>query len=168
MKVIPEHLRDQLKTTPIGTLVSHTKDISLHLRTNDLVVSVGDKISYSLLEASIPVHMIIVDYIHKRKPIALKQQNLLKQFGEITYTVTNPAGCITDELWETIKTGLADMCSKTVRIDVHGEEDLASLVVISLAGSNVTVIYGVPDKGVLIVPITKHHKQVVDKVLEQM
>ena len=54
------------------------------------------------------------------------------------------------------------------RIEIEGEEDLASLAAIFLAPSNVTVIYGLPDKGVLVVnpdsDIKRRVKEIIDKM----
>ena len=51
---------------------------------------------------------------------------------------------------------------------VDGEEDLASLVAIYLAPSDVTVIYGLPDKGVLVVKSDTEYKKMVKKILDKM
>jgi len=168
MRRLPDSLREYLNTTPIGTLAKNTEELLSHITPMDTIISIGDRVSHTLLQAHAPVQMIIVDYIHKRQPIALEQQQVLQSFGDIIYRVENPPACISDELYSAIAISMEHLNTQKIRIDVDGEEDLASLVVISLAPSDVTVIYGVPDKGVLIVPITHHHKDVVNDVLDQM
>lgn len=168
MKQLPDSLRDALKTTKIGTLVTSTQELIDALHNSSCIVAIGDYVASSVIPTDLPICMIIVDYIHKRKKISDDQRHVLESFGEQTYQVENPPACISDQLWNSIEQGLQQMRTSTVRITVQGEEDLASLAVISLASSDVTVIYGVPDKGVLIVPITPYHKKVVNDVLEKM
>jgi uncharacterized protein (UPF0218 family) len=81
--------------------------------------------------------------------------------------VDNPAGTITNELWNLIKKLFTDHVSD-VLIMVNGEEDLAALPAILFAPSDVTIIYGMPDKGVVAVPATEHHKQKVKDIIAKM
>jgi uncharacterized protein (UPF0218 family) len=82
--------------------------------------------------------------------------------------VRNPAGVITDELWDAIETVLKHLEKGPFCIEVEGEEDLASLAAIYLAPGGVTVIYGLPNKGVVVVKATAAHKQKVKEVLDRM
>ena len=80
----------------------------------------------------------------------------------------NPPGCISDELWDVIKFAYDNMLSCGLRIEVDGEEDLASLAAIYLAPQDVTVIYGLPDKGVLVVQPDHENKRKVKEILDKM
>ena len=53
-------------------------------------------------------------------------------------------------------------------IEIDGEEDLAALPAILLAPGDVTIIYGLPDKGVLVVKPTPKNKQLVKEILNKM
>ena len=75
---------------------------------------------------------------------------------------------MTDELIGAIRYGLNNLKPGFLRIEVDGEEDLASLAVIYYASSVVTIIYGLPDKGVLVVRPTKENKEKVKKILDKM
>jgi uncharacterized protein (UPF0218 family) len=61
-----------------------------------------------------------------------------------------------------------DLKQGPVCIEVDGEEDLASLAAISLAPGGVTVIYGLPNKGVVVVDATTANKKKVKEVLDRM
>ena len=92
----------------------------------------------------------------------------IKSFGKITIKVKNPPGLITDELCEAIKIILENLKNGPFRIEVEGEEDLASLIVLFFAPMDVTIIYGLPDKGVLVIKPTKRIKDKVKKILDIM
>ena len=53
-------------------------------------------------------------------------------------------------------------------IEVEGEEDLAALAAIYLAPPDVTIIYGLPNKGVVVVKATEAHKAQVKEILDKM
>jgi len=82
--------------------------------------------------------------------------------------VKNPAATITDDLWNVIKLAFEDLEKNSLRIEVEGEEDLASLAAIYMAPGDVTIIYGLPDKGVLVVKANKENKNKVKKILDKM
>jgi uncharacterized protein (UPF0218 family) len=95
-------------------------------------------------------------------------KEVLSRFGRIRLHVRNPVGTITDDLWEAIVSVYKRLKSGPYCIEVDGEEDLASLAAIYLAPGGVTVIYGLPNKGVVVVKATRSHKQKVKEVLDQM
>jgi len=95
-------------------------------------------------------------------------KTLIQRYGRTHLTIKNPPGTITDELWDAIKKVYQNPQDQPVRIEVDGEEDLASLAAIYLAPRGVTVIYGLPNKGVVVVKATEAHKQKVKEVLDKM
>jgi uncharacterized protein (UPF0218 family) len=92
----------------------------------------------------------------------------IQRLCTICLQIKNPPGIITDELWDAIKTVFKNLKNGPVCIEVDGEEDLASLAAIYLAPGGVTVIYGLPNKGVVVVKATTAHKQKVKEVLDRM
>ena len=80
--------------------------------------------------------------------------------------VINPAETITNELWEAITKALEDKAS--VRIEVTGEEDLAFIPCMLLAPDNAVVIYGYPDRGMVIARVTPENRNAVSKALKLM
>jgi uncharacterized protein (UPF0218 family) len=166
MYVIPERLKDTLKGY-IGQLVDEPTLLQL-LKKERYVVSVGDQVTYTLLKHGISPLLCIVDFILERRPYRQEMKTLIQRFGRKHLQIKNPPGTITDELWNAIKTVFSHLDDGPVCIEVDGEEDLASLAAIYLAPPGVTVIYGLPNKGVVVVEATMAHKQKVKEVLDQM
>ena len=166
MKILPSHLRKQLRT-PIGTLVDEKKLLKL-LEKEKYIVSIGDQVTYTLLKHDIKPAFCIVDFKTRRGSCPEEVKNIIKSFGDKIVTVENPAGTISDHLWKVIKHAFEDIEKLSLRIEVEGEEDLASLAVIYLAPRDVTIIYGLPDKGVLVVKPTDENKKMVKKILDEM
>ncbi len=166
MRILPENLRNLLKE-PVGQLVDEEKLIEL-LKDEKSIVSIGDFVTYTILKNKIKPLFCIVDYKTKRGKLSSEIVKKIKSYGNKIITVKNSAGTISDELWDSIKKSFENSDSKGLRIEVDGEEDLASLVVIYFAPSDVTIIYGLPDKGVLVVKPTPENKEYVKQILDKM
>ena len=166
MRILPDNLRDFLKE-PIGQLVDENKLIEL-ISNEKFIVSVGDQVTYTLLKHEIEPVFCIVDYKTRRGECPDEIKELIKSFGNKVFVINNPAGCISDELWNIIKFAFENIKLGKIRIEVKGEEDLASLAVIHMAPSDVTIIYGLPNKGVLVVKPTDKIKRKVKEVLDKM
>jgi uncharacterized protein (UPF0218 family) len=76
--------------------------------------------------------------------------------------VSNPPGTLTKELWQAVKEAY-DTEEKT-KIEVVGEEDIAALPCVWLAPEKTTIIYGLPDKGLVVVKNVKETDDVIMKV----
>jgi uncharacterized protein (UPF0218 family) len=166
MYVLPDDLKDTLKGY-IGQLVDEPTLLRL-LKKEKYIVSIGDRVTYTLIKHGFSPVLCIVDFLLERKSYPLEMKTLIQGFGKTHLRIRNPAGAITDELWDAIKTVLSHLENGPVCIEVEGEEDLASLAAIYLAPRGVTVIYGLPNKGVVVVKVTAAHKQKVKEVLDQM
>jgi len=166
MYVLPDELKDTLKGY-IGQLVDEPGLLKL-LKKEKSVVTVGDKVTYTVLKHGFTPLLCIVDFILERKPYPAEMKTLIQRFGRIHLKIKNPPGTITDELWNAIQTVYKKQQDGPVCIEVDGEEDLASLAAIYLAPGGVTVIYGLPNKGVVVVKATEAHKQKVKEVLDKM
>jgi hypothetical protein len=166
MYVLPTELKEQLQQ-PIGQLVDEPGLLRL-LAHEKYVVSVGDRVTYTLLKHKITPILCIIDFILERKPYPAEMKEVISRFGRIHLHVKNPIGMISDDLWEAIKTVYQHLQNGPYCIEVDGEEDLASLAAIYLAPGGVTVIYGLPNKGVVVVKATPSHKQKVKEVLDKM
>jgi len=166
MYVLPAGLREQLQQ-PIGHLVDESGLLRLIAR-EQYIVSVGDRVTYTLLRHGITPVLGIIDFLLERKPYPEEMRAVLSRFGRIRLHVKNPVGTISDDLWEAIASVYKRLGGGPYCIEVDGEEDLASLAAIYLAPGGVTVIYGLPNKGVVVVKATWSHKQKVKEVLDQM
>lgn len=163
---LPYSLRETLKE-PLGHLFTEEQLFEYISHVNAKLVSVGDLVTYTLLIHHISPLFCIVDDHTMRHDLQQKKIEKIHTYGTKKITVTNPAGVITQELWDTIRKIYTNHESN-VLLKVKGEEDLAALPAIFLAPSDVTIIYGMPDKGVVVVPATEHHKQKVKNIIAQM
>ena len=166
MHRLPDNLRDFLKE-PIGQLVNE-KDLINLLKKEKYIVSIGDMVTYTILKHEIEPVFCIVDYKTRRGECSEEIIDLIKSFGKKSIVIDNPAATITDDLWNVIKIAYENLEIGSLRIEIQGEEDLASLAAIYLAPSNVTIIYGLPDKGVLVVKPTPENKRLIKEVLDKM
>jgi hypothetical protein len=166
MLKLPDYLRDELKK-PLGQLVDE-QDLLRLLRDKPLVVSVGDYVTYTLLKYDIKPLFCVVDFNIKREHDPSHIKNMIKSFGDRAVVVKNSPGTISDELWRTLEEAFEEKEPGSFRIEVDGEEDLAALPAIFLAPGDVTVIYGLPDRGVVVVKATDENKKKVQRILEQM
>ena len=166
MRVLPDNLRDFLKE-PMGQLLDEKNLLNL-LKNEKFVVSIGDVVTYTILKHHIEPIFCIVDFKTRRGECSQESVDLIKSFGKKSIVVKNPPGTISDDLWKVIELAFEDLKNTSLRIEVDGEDDLASLVVIYLAPKDVTIIYGLPDKGVLVVKPTYENKKKVKEVLDKM
>jgi len=163
---LTEQLRTILKK-PLGFLYTEAQVLS-YIQQHPHVISIGDEITATLLTNNISPLFCVIDFISKRKEIAESKKSLIKSYGTQVICVENPPGIITKELWSVIEDACTRQDQKSIRIEVTGEEDLAALPAILFAPANVTIIYGLPDKGVVVVPSTEAHKQKVKDILSEM
>jgi len=167
MHRLPDNLRDLLKQ-PMGTLVLEKELIEI-LENKKIIVSVGDHVTYTILKNFIDPIFCVVDFKTRRGKFPPEFIKVIKSFGDEVIKVKNPKGTITDDLWSAIKDAFENSNKKIkTRIEVDGEEDLASLAVISIAPSDAIIIYGLPDKGVLVIKPTMENKEIVKEVLNKM
>ncbi len=166
MYVLPESLREQLREY-IGTLVQEDT-LAAALKSARYLIAVGDQVTYTLLKQGITPDLCIVDYHTRRGSLSQEAAHALQRLSAVRYPVKNPKETITDELWNHIKTLTQQLDSGPYCIEVEGEEDLASLAAIYLAPTDATIIYGLPNKGIVVVPATTTHKKTVKNVLDQM
>ena len=166
MRVLPDNLRNLL-SEPFGSLLDEKELIEL-LSSKKNIVSIGDLVTFTILNHDIKPAFCVVDFKTRRGNCSEEIIDLIKSYGNKSVVVDNPAGCISDDLWNVIKIAYDDMPESGLRIEVNGEEDLASLAAIYLAPPDVTVIYGLPDKGVLVVTPDTNNKKKVKEILDKM
>ena len=166
MYVLPDDLKDTLKGY-IGLLVDESRLLRL-LKKEKYIVTIGDKVTYTVLKNGFTPVLCVVDFLLERKSYPTEMRTYIQGFKALHLKIQNPQGTITDELWDAIQTAFQNLEKKPVCIEVEGEEDLASLAAIYLAPRGVTVIYGLPNRGVVVVKSTTAHKKKVKEVLDRM
>lgn len=146
--VLPEDMRAEL-AKPIGELVSAwalRKHIEGSLRT----IAVGDVVTITLLQMKLEPDVAVFDYRTQRSEDYKAKERISKMGGRLV-KVENPAGKITRALWRAVKE--AANAKERIKIEVSGEEDLAALVAIAVAPKGAHIIYGLPQKGLVVVQV---------------
>ena len=134
---------------------------------DEYIITVGDICTIKINEQVRMPDLSIIDYKTKRNsPLSSEQKSIMNQIGEKVVNVNNNAGTISDELWNAIEAAISD--NVKTRIIVEGEEDLATLAAISLANLGAKVIYGMPDKGMIVVDVNQRSKKRANSFLERM
>ena len=167
MRILPDELRDKLKE-PIGTLVTDEKELLKLLKEEKYIVSIGDLVTFTLLKHNIDPIICIVDFIIERKECSNEIKEKIKSFGKRHIKIKNPPASISDALWDTILYAFENIKDGPLCIEIDGEEDLAALPAVYLAHRDVTIIYGLPNKGVLVVKATDENKKKVKEILDKM
>ena len=137
------------------------------LGNSENIITVGDICTIKVHEQVRTPNLCIVDLKTKRnKSLTKQQKKVIGNIGNKIVNVINKAGTISEELWDAIKKSMDS--TDSVRIVVEGEEDLATLAAISLSKIGTKVIYGMPDKGMVVVDVNQQSKARVNSLLEHM
>jgi GTP-dependent dephospho-CoA kinase len=161
---LPNSLRDQFKN-PLGVLLPEdTVDkahISEYLSDNSYIITVGDRTTEKMIDFGLIPSLQIIDGVEKRE-----KRELPKLENAIDLTVDNPAAEITTQSIDVIKQAFT--LQSPVRIVVNGEEDLLVIPVCVHAPENSIVLYGQPNKGLVIVKVTPEIRNKTQSLLDLM
>jgi len=154
--LLPASLRRKLKR-PFGELVAgsilecnNTIKRTIQDESPSKVILVGDGVSRHAIDANIKPDLIIIDNKEMRKsliPVRLRSRRIFK--------LINPQGQITAASWGVITEALNSGNSAIV---VEGEEDLLTLVTVSVAPCGSLVVYGQPGVGIVIIRVSEEKK----------
>jgi len=168
--ILPDTLRPLFRNifgvlyTGIGD--EAVKKMSMDMGSPTKLISVGDVTTFHLLNINIIPDILIVDDRTKRGPASDRVLVGTKHNGFRETSVDNPAGVITEDLIDAISNAIDS--DENVRIFVRGEEDLAALPAILMAPEGSAVLYGQPDKGVVLVKITRSKKEEIWDLLSKI
>ena len=145
---LPTEMRGRLKE-PLGEI--YTDADELLAAAGDPIIAVGDIVTYHLLSAGRHPDIAIVDGKTKRERV---ERDVLNAIDELDsrIDVVNPQSTITDEILEALVEALDR--SEPTAIVVDGEEDLAAIPAVIAAPEGGSVVYGQPDEGMVLVPVT--------------
>ena len=134
---------------------------------SEFVATVGDICTIKLIEEGIIPNLMVVDYKTKRSiKLAEIQMSVIKSVKCKSVDVDNEPGTISQELYFEIKDAIkSEIMTKII---VNGEEDLATLAVIKHSKIGAKVIYGMPDRGMVVVDVNQQAKERANKLLERM
>ena len=137
------------------------------LRNETFIATIGDICTLKIIQQLRVPNLCIVDYKTKRDTkLSIDQKKEIDAIVSKSVTVQNPAGTITEELWNAIEDALNN--ENSTKIIVDGEEDLATLAVISLSKIGAKVIYGMPDRGMVVVDVNQQAKKRANDFLNRM
>ena len=163
MYILRPEMAEELKTTNSEI---YAKAPSF-LNRSDYVATVGDICTIKIIEEIRVPNLMIIDYKTKRNiELDESQTKIIESTNCHSVNVRNEAGTITDELINAIKEAIYS--NKTTKIIVDGEEDLATLPAIKLCKNGAKVIYGMPDKGMVVVDVNQQTKERANRLLERM
>ena len=163
MYILKPEMADELKTTNSEI---YNKAPSF-LNQSDYIATVGDICTIKIIEEIRVPNLMIIDYKTKRNiELDESQTKIIESTNCHSVNVRNEAGTITDELINAIKEAIYS--NKTTKIIVDGEEDLATLPAIKLCENGAKVIYGMPDKGMVVVDVNQQTKERANRLLERM
>jgi uncharacterized protein (UPF0218 family) len=157
-------LRDRLKE-PFGPVATDTDAVLA--AAGQPLVTVGDIVTYHVLEAGQIPDLALVDERTKRTTVDDEVSAMVNNacFDEVK-TVVNPAATLTAELLTAVREALGADGSTLIRVD--GEEDLAALPAIAPAPDGASVLYGQPDEGVVHVTVDDAVRDRVYSILDRM
>lgn len=124
----------------------------------EFLISIGDVVTKNLLKNDLRPDVVVIDGKSRRTK---KEEFEVKGYEEIR--VSNPAGFITDELWDALKGMRSGQ-----KIFIEGEEDLASLPAILFAPEGALILYGIPGEGIEVIEANKKNKKRVKKDIAKM
>lgn len=147
----------------MGKLFQDSQDAFDYLDSIDYekIITVGDVVSSDFLRNDFEPDMIIVDYSTKRSPADKEDIETIKNYSVPEINVRNPAGHITEDLWESIETA-----QTPVKIVVEGEEDMATLPATLTSPDGSVVVYGQPDQGLVLIIVTEEKKEKFGEFLD--
>jgi uncharacterized protein (UPF0218 family) len=161
--VLPDGMREEL-ARPIGTMVSEGA-LEERLAGSPRVISVGDVVTATLLRMGVVPDVAVFDYRTQRADERASKSAIAGMDGRLV-KVENPPGRITKGLWKAVKEAVK--AKDTVKVEVSGEEDLAALVAIVNAPEGAQVIYGIPNKGLMVVRVDEGSRALASDAVKRM
>jgi len=165
MLKLTEEVREFAKK-PFGRVFSDVRDA---VEGREFLVCVGDIVTITTLRAGFKPKIVVFDGRSLRREIESIDEirSLSKGYRELT--AKNPAGCITEDLFECVYEAVR-FASKgeNVRILVEGEEDLAVMPFVTLLPSGSVILYGQPSEGVVRVDVNDERKVIILRLFESM
>ena len=137
------------------------------LNETNFIATIGDICTIKIIEQIRIPNLMIVDLKTKRD-IKLNKSQLetIRNIKCKEVQINNKAGTISKELYHEIQKALNS--DEKTKIIIDGEEDLAALPVIKLCKNGAKVIYGMPDRGMVVVDVNQQAKERANKILERM
>ena len=156
---IPEKIKEKLRI-PVGSLETDPVRIK-KMCAGSRVIAVGDICVLEMLKVCVIPHLAVFDFVSKRQPLdSSLRKELERQFpNPVRYK--NPKGTLSEKLIDDAPA----LIERGGAVLIDGEEDLTTLAFILGAKDGDTVVYGQPDKGMVVVKVDKKIKDKVRKLI---
>lgn len=166
---VQDTLREELNRAP-GPIISE-KEIPERVKGYERLVTVGDHCTLTFIGKGIIPDISIVDFKTRRSEAMLEGKiyaHEIKKIGAKVFKVKNMPGWLSRTLWFAVAKGYRE--KGKVRIEVDGEEDLASLACVFQAPKNkkTLVVFGIPDRGMVLVDVCRRTRDEVRDFLSRM
>lgn len=145
---LPEELRGELKD-PFGPVFTDAE--ALLEAAGAPLVTVGDVVTYHLLQAGRTPDVAVIDGKTKRTAVDDRIREGIAGF-DVRDEVENPAATLTADLLMALRRAL-DRDGSTVIVITAGEEDLAAVPAIVAAPTGAAIVYGQPDAGMVLATV---------------
>lgn len=157
-------LRPELKE-PMGPVYTDTQE--LLAAAHDPIITVGDMVTFHLLEADRVPDVALVDGRTERTSV---DDDVVASFAGFDREVTleNPPATLTADLLSELQRAIKRADEETTLIRVDGEEDLATLPALVAAPSGASVVYGQPGEGMVLVEVTRDSADRARAILSRM
>jgi len=131
------------------------------------LITVGDVVTYHLLEAGRQPDVALVDGRTKREAVDREIERVVIDGRDSAQVleVANPPAALTTALLEALGTALERPEPMTILVD--GEEDLAVLPALVAAPSGASIVYGQPDVGMVHVVVDDDVRATARALLER-
>ncbi len=159
MITFPQSIIKELKK-PLGKVQQDYSEIK-KLSRSHRIISVGDVCTLDLLDTGIRPHLAVFDYRFMRKDLEAEKIERLRKEFPVQKSYENPAGTLSEALLN----DAAELIEKGGAVHIKGEEDLTALAFMLAAKENDLVIYGQPEKGVVLVKPDKILKSRIKELL---
>ncbi|RMG42497.1 MAG: DUF359 domain-containing protein [Methanobacteriota archaeon] len=168
---LPQELRSEL-AKPMGELLKGSAEanaprIEQFLKKHSIryAVAIGDVVSEALVNHGFFPQVLVTDGQTKRQSIGYD----LEFPGYELVRVASPPAVISAEAWLAIRQLCRVLETETrVHLVVDGEEDLLALPFILELPLNSAVIYGQPNEGAVVIPVTQSKKFLIENLMEKM
>ena len=162
---LPEDLRLELKE-PLGPIYTETESLLEAARRP--LITVGDVVTYHVIEAGETPAVALVDERTERSAVRSEISETLRTFEgfETVEHLANPAATLTAGLLSALREAIES--GRPTLLEVDGEEDLAALPAAVLAPDGASVIYGQPGEGMVLGTVGSDTRERSRELLSRM
>ena len=149
---------------PFGKLMGEKAALSA-IADCEKLITVGDVVSMTALKNGLKPKLMIYD-LHTERRAMDQLDDMLRSVEGTQVRITNPPGHIVPEMVLGVQQAFKRV--GTTKMQVDGEEDLAAPVCAALAPFGSCMIYGMPQKGIVVVKIDEKVREQARSLISSM